>query len=297
MLIGLGERMGRIWHNLWVGLGYGDKKSMNIHKFIADLSSSRVSITSRATRRYRPKITRWSSFTLGKELNNSSIYPLCPVRPPVAWREFVGWSSISSRHSVSVFLSISGTTLREMRGQVRVWLDLLTFTLDSDLKWQGFAAALFFFFLFNCWLTDWHPRSFVAVGCHVRRYFPREAQEQSASCSQPSTGQTMKWRRFQRVIYGQKHMMTNNKFYVLNIEYDSALKDRSSYCARVKRTFEGSLAADTIAQPRVWMNTQEILPFNLFMDIVFTFREWMNDKVSRWTRCWKWNKHSVLSWS
>lgn len=161
MLIGLGERMGRIWHNLWVGLGYGDKKSMNIHKFIADLPSSRVSITSRATRRYRPKITRWSSFTLGKELNNSSIYPLCPVRPPVAWREFVGWSSISSRHSVSVFLSISGTTLREMRGQVRVWLDLLTFTLDSDLKWQGFAAALFFFFfLFNCWLTDWHPRSF-----------------------------------------------------------------------------------------------------------------------------------------
>lgn len=184
MLIGLGERMGRIWHNLWVGLGYGDKKSMNIHNFIADLSSSRVSITSRATRRYRPKITRWSSFTLGKELNNSSIYPLCPVRPPVAWREFVGWSSISSRHSVSVFLSISGTTLREMRGQVRVWLDLLTFTLDSDLKWQGFAAALFFFFLFNCWLTDIRVH-FVAVGCHVRRYLPKGSS--GAKCKLQST--------------------------------------------------------------------------------------------------------------
>lgn len=114
----------------------------------------------------------------------------------------------------------------------------------------GFRSCTVLLLLSIQLLTDIRVH-FVAVGCHVRRYLPREAQEQSASCSQPSTGQTMKWRRFQRVIYGQKHMMTNNKFYVLNIEYNSALKDRSSYCARVKRTFEGSLAADTIAQPRV----------------------------------------------
>lgn len=138
------ERMARIWHNLWIVLGYSYKKSMNIHSIIADLPSSRVSITR------RDGIDQRSPgdllFTLGRELNNSSTYPLCPVHRTRQLLEENSWGGHQYHLDIPFLLRESfspfwGQLSVKMLGQVCVWLDLLTFSLD-----RAFAAALFLFY-------------------------------------------------------------------------------------------------------------------------------------------------------